>query len=102
MSANAVRGEGELVLGARRLQLRPTFDALVRAEGELGSLFELVDRAAAGAIRLDEMVTLFWHCLHERPDDLDRARLGEEVVAAGLARATPALRAVLTQVLQGR
>lgn len=102
MSVNRARGEAELVLDGRQLRLRPTFDALVRAEGELGSLFDLVDRATAGQIRLEEMVALFWHCLDQQGHDLDRAALGEAVVAGGLAKATPALRAVLTQILQGR
>ena len=45
---------------AERLVLRPSFGALVAAEEELGPLFPLVERAAAGGLRLTEMVALFY------------------------------------------
>ncbi len=93
---NPLRGEGE-VAGYR---LRPTFQRLVEAEGELGPLFALVERAAAGALSLGETAALLWHCIEgERPA---REAFGEALCAAGLANATPALRTVLTQILAGR
>ncbi len=49
MSANPVRGEASIVVNGETLVLRPSFSALVAAEGELGSLFQLVERAADGA-----------------------------------------------------
>ena len=82
--------------------LRPTFTALVAAEGELGPLFALVERAAEGRLSLGELVALFWHCVAERPAWLTRERLGEAVADAGLARVTPALSVLLKQILQGR
>ncbi len=94
---NSARGEAEI---AGHL-LRPTFTALVAAEEELGPLFALVERAAAGELKLSEMVALFWHCLAQRGGIL-RTDLGEAVVAGGLAKATPALRVLLGQILQGR
>ena len=102
MSANAYRGEAALDVGGQTLVLRPTFTALVAAEAELGPLFALVERAAAGELRLAEMVALFWHCIAARPDGLSRERLGEALVELGLATVTPALRMLLGQVLQGR
>ncbi|KQT35351.1 hypothetical protein ASG29_00395 [Sphingomonas sp. Leaf412] len=84
------------------LVLRPTFAALVAAEGELGPLFALVARAADGGLTLSEMVALFWHCRHAAPDALTREALGEAVVAQGVAAATPVLRVLLRQVLSGR
>lgn len=99
-SANPVRGEAVLAVGGGLL-LRPTFGALVAAEEELGPLFALVERAAAGGLKFGEMVALFWHCLVDR-DGWNPARLGEAVVEAGLASVTPALRAVIAQILQGR
>ena len=84
------------------LTLRPTFSALVAAEEELGSLFALVERAASGGLKLGEMAGLFWHCLDERPDGLTRADFSEAVAAGGLAAATPALKVLLRQILQGR
>jgi hypothetical protein len=98
--ANAHRGEATLVVaGAPRL-LRPTFTALVAAEEELGPLFALVERAAAGQLRLGEMTALFWHCL-SGPDGLSREAVGEAVVTQGLAACAKPLRALLAQILQG-
>ena len=75
--------------------------ALVAAEEELGPLFALVERAASGQLKLSEMVTLFWHCLKER-DDLSREGFAELIAEAGLAAVTPALKALLGQILAGR
>lgn len=100
--ANPVRGEAALRVGGVEVVLRPTFAALVAAEGELGSLFALVERAGAGRMTLAEMVALFWHCRHEAPEGVTRERMGEAVAAGGLAAATPVLKAVLRQVLAGR
>ncbi len=96
MSANAARGEAEI--GGHLL--RPTFTALVAAEEELGPLFALVERAAAGELKLSEMIALFWHCLSER-DGILRSDLGDTVMAGGLAGATPVLRVLLGQILKG-
>jgi hypothetical protein len=102
LSANRLRGEASLEVGGQTLVLRPTFSALVATEAELGPLFALVERAAAGELRLAEMVALFWHCIDARPDGLSRERLGDALVELGLATVTPALRVLLGQVLQGR
>lgn len=99
---NPARGEASVRVGGVELVLRPTFAALVAAEDELGALFALVERAAGGGLALRELVALFWHCLRDRPDGLTRDMLGEAVAAAGLARVTPALRVLLSQILQGR
>ncbi|TPG19947.1 gene transfer agent family protein [Sphingomonas koreensis] len=89
-------------IGGETLVLRPSFAALVAAEAELGSLFGIVERAAGGRLGLGEMVGLLWHCLADAPAGLTRARFGEEVVAGGLAAATPVLKIVLAQILAGR
>ena len=102
MSANDYRGEAVLLIAGERLLLRPSFGALVAAEAELGPLFALVERAAAGGLTLAEMAALFWHCIDARPEALTRERLGEALIAQGLARVTPALRVLLGQVLQGQ
>ena len=80
--------------------LRPTFTALVAAEGELGSLFALVERAAAGGLLLSELVALFWHCRVE--DAGARDVFVEAVLAEGLAALTAPLGVLLQQILQGR
>jgi hypothetical protein len=102
MSANPARGEASLIVGGLALVLRPSFEALVAAEEELGPLFGLVERAAAGGLKLAEMAALFWHCLRDRPAALSRERVGAAIAEAGLAKATPALRALLRQILDGR
>jgi hypothetical protein len=101
MSANPERGEAALVLDGVTHVLRPSFQALVAAEGELGPLFELVERAASGRLGIAEIVGLFWHCLKE-PPAIDRAAFGEALVAAGLKALTPALRVLIGQILAGR
>jgi hypothetical protein len=104
-TANPHRGEASLAIaGASRL-LRPSFTALVAAEEELGPLFALVERAAAGQLRLGEMAALFWHCLAERANGneagLTREAVGEAVAELGLATCAGPLRVLLGQILQG-
>ncbi|KQU53091.1 hypothetical protein ASG67_09635 [Sphingomonas sp. Leaf339] len=102
MTANVARGEAALRVNGEAVVLRPSFAALVAAEGELGPLFALVDRAAEGRLGLGETVALFWHCVAGRPDWLTREVMGDAVAAGGLAAATPVLRVLLGQILAGR
>lgn len=101
-SANPYRGEASLLVGGEALVLRPSFAALVAAEQELGPLFELVERAAEGRLRLEEIAALFDHCSGDRPSAISRARIGEAIVEKGLASVTPPLRVLLREILQGR
>jgi hypothetical protein len=102
VSANVHRGEASLVVAGETLVLRPSFAALVLAEEELGSLFGLVERAADGRLALGEIAALFDHLSRGRPPAIDRAMIGEAVVAMGLAKVAPVLRTVLGQILKGR
>jgi hypothetical protein len=45
-AANPLRGESALIVAGASYVLRPSFEHLVLAEAELGSLFALVERAA--------------------------------------------------------
>ena len=99
MSANPARGEASLIVGGEAILLRPSFAALVAAEAELGPLFALVERAADGRLTLAEMAALFAHCAGEAAT---RDQIGEAIAGQGLARVTPALKLLLTQILQGR
>lgn len=101
-AANPARGECALRVNGCELVLRPSFEALVAAEAELGPLFMLVERAVAGKLSLAEIVGLFWHCLREVPDEVSRAMVGEAVTALGLSRVAPVLRVLLGQILAGR
>ena len=100
--ANEHRGEASLRVAGESIVLRPSFQALVAAEGELGPLFALVERAADGRLGLGEVVALFWHCWRDRPAAATREALGEAVTVAGLAATTPVLRVLLQQILAGR
>src|SRR3954471_16589583 len=100
-AANGARGEAALVVGGETLRLRPSFEALVAAEEELGPLFALVERAAAGGLRVAEIAGLFWHCVDARPEGLTRERIGAAIAEQGLAGVTPVLKSLLGQILQG-
>lgn len=101
-NANPHRGEASLQVAGERLVLRPSFGALVAAEQELGPLFELVERASEGKLKLQEIATLFDHLSGGRAPGITRERIGEAVVDTGLARISPVLRVVLGQILQGK
>jgi Phage tail tube protein, GTA-gp10 len=101
-AANCARGEASLLVGGETLVLRPSFEALVAAEEELGPLFALVERAASGGLKLGEMAALFWHCVRERGEAVTRERIGTAIAEQGLAAATPVLKALLGQILLGR
>jgi len=98
--ANAQRGEATLDVAGKPRLLRPSFENLVAAEEELGSLFALVERASAGELTLHEIAALLWHCLplEERPA---RKVVGKAVIAMGLVQAIAPVRAILAQALQG-
>ena len=99
--ANPARGETTLTVSGKTVVLRPTFAALVAAEEELGSLFALAERASEGQLRVGEIAALFWHCA-DRRSGVTREAVGEAVLAMGLVQSAGPLRAVLTQILQGR
>ncbi|MEO6579720.1 MAG: gene transfer agent family protein [Sphingomicrobium sp.] len=102
MSANSHRGEAGFTVDGEILTLRPSFGALVAAEAELGPLFALVERAVDGKLGLAEIAALFDHVSAGRPAAITRTRIGEAIVASGLANVTPQLRVVLGQILQGQ
>lgn len=98
--ANPARGEAALTVDGVTHVIRPSFAALVAAEGELGPLFALVERAAAGALTLGEVAALLWHCIGEGQPE--RERVGAAIVEMGLAGVAPMLRLLLRQILAGR
>lgn len=98
--ANRLRGEASVMIAGQSHVLRPSFENLVAAEDELGSLFALVERAANGALMLTEIAALLWHCLptEARPE---RSQVGAAVLAIGLVEATQPVRTILAQILEG-
>ncbi len=97
--ANPERGEVALTLSSGPVVLRPSFEALVAAEAEIGSLQLALERAAAGDIRVADMAALFWACLADRQHD--RPAFEAELVALGIAAAVPAYRRLLMRVFEG-
>ena len=65
--ANPARGEAALTVGGERVILRPSFEALVAAEEELGPLFALVERAAEGALKLSAWTDAGWRFIAPVP-----------------------------------
>lgn len=100
-TANPARGEASLTIGGRTILLRPSFAALVAAEAALGPLFGLVERAAAGELKIGEVAELVWHCIAERAEGLRVEEVGEALAELGLARVAPILKTLLTQILHG-
>ena len=100
-AANPARGETALAVGGRSLTVRPSFQALVAAEQEVGPLFALVEKAANGTLTLGDTIALVFHCLVDKPDALTRETLGEMVVEAGISVLTPVLRTLLGQIVKG-
>lgn len=98
---NALRGEAQFQLGERPVLLRPSFENLVAAEEEIGSLFALVERASEGALTLSEVSTLIWHCMDTDPRPA-REEVGKAVLKQGLIATTQPVRAILSEVLQGQ
>lgn len=98
--ANPMRGETTITIAGVEYLLRPTFEALVAAEEDLGSLFAMVEKASQGSLGISAMSGLVWHCLpaEARPD---RSVVGEALLAMGLIKATAPVRAILAQVLKG-
>jgi hypothetical protein len=97
---NPARGDVALVLGGQTYCLRPSYQALVAAEAEIGPLFAVIERTCEGRLTLAEMSALLWHCL-DNPSGFTRDTFGAALVAEGLAAVTPSLRALLEQVLAG-
>jgi len=99
--ANTLRGEASFNVAEQEFVLRPSFENLIAAEEELGSLFALVERASAGSLTLAEITGLLWHCLpfENRPA---RENVGAAVLEMGLVNAAKPVRVLLAQALQGR
>lgn len=99
--ANLLRGEAEFRLAGQAIRLRPSFENLVAAEEELGSLFALVERASEGGITITEITGLLWYCI-ENETRPTREEVGQAVLELGLVGATKPVRTILAQVLQGQ
>lgn len=102
MRANRYRGEVPLRLDGRDYVLRPSFEALVAVEAERGSLLTMIERASAGELLLEDIVSLLWACLRAGGVTVERDQVGAMVMRAGVAAVTPAFRDILTMALSGQ
>lgn len=102
-TANPYRGEVAIDLAdGGVVKLRPSFAALVAAEGELGPLFALVERSASGTLCLSEIIALFWHIRADPQLWPEREPFAEALAGAGLVKLTPALKRITGQILLGQ
>ena len=81
---------------------RPSFSALVAAEAEAGSLFQLLERAAGGQARIADMAALFWHCLGDRREGEERSHFETALLLEGVGTLLPVYRVLLSAVFGGR
>lgn len=100
--ANSARGEAQIITAEHSYILRPSFGALACAEGEIGSLFDFVERAADGKALLTEIIALFWHCAILPDATIDRDIFSQQMIGIGMVGLTPALKIILRQILQGQ
>lgn len=100
--ANPERGEVALPLPTGTCVIRPTFSALVAAEGEVGSLFQLLERAGSGDVRLSDMGALFWHGLAGDGGWSDRLQFEKALLEVGLATLLPVYRQLLSGIFGSR
>jgi hypothetical protein len=98
--ANPVRGEIGLPLAGGTVCLRPSFQALVAVEAEIGSLAKAIERAADGDVRLADLAALFWHCGGIGLGG-ERADFEAALEAAGLGTLLPVYRGLLARVFAG-
>jgi len=97
--ANIQRGEASLTLGATVYRLRPSFEALVAAEAEVGSLIALVERAGAGTLQLKDIVVLLHSCALAGGHDVTRDAFAEAVLSEGVAATILPLKTILNSLM---
>ena len=101
--ANPYRGEIGIVLGDKTICIRPTFEAIVAAEKELGSVVGLAMDAADGKVGFAAMALFLWYLIgtpeDSRPEQED---FGKDLLALGIAKVAEIFRDVLTLILNGR
>lgn len=102
-AANPWRGDIAIMIGRQNHVLRPSFAALALIESEIAPLLLLAQKAADGAVRIEDMAVVFRHCLHPFGAEThpDTAVIGEAIVSMGLAEAVGVYRRLLEAVLKG-
>lgn len=98
-SANVHRGEAALTLGGITYRLRPSFEALVRAEEEIGSLIALVERAGTGVLGIKDIAVLLHNCAIAGGHDVSRDDFAAALLEEGISASIPALRSILSGLM---
>lgn len=101
MAANVYRGETALVLGGQTYRLRPSFEALVSVEAEIGSLIAFVERAGSGALSVTDIVVVLHACAVAGGHDIPRADFAAALLAEGIGAGAAPLRSILAGVMGG-
>ena len=90
--ASKARGEVMLVLGGETYALTPGFAALREIEGKIGGrLFDFGWRLELVRITARERADLAHACVTQAGYQVDKARLGESIVEAGVHKTIAAL-----------
>lgn len=100
-SPNPLKGEVEIVLGAERRIMRPTFAAIMEIEGELGGVVPLARRAAKGEFGLRDLAVVIHAGLNGAGGEETLEDVGQHVLEIGVANVTAPVRDFLTNVLNG-
>mgnify|MGYP000853898188 FL=1 len=108
--ANAHRGETEIALGGTTYVLRPTFEALVEIERQVGKpVLALINESQAQGLPLDVLAVVVTECLraHGREtgdrsmQHFNKPRIADLIYQEGLVRVLPAVMAVLVAAVVG-
>lgn len=100
---NKERGEVLVELKDSPLILRPTFDAIVKIEGETGmSVTRLARSLIEGdSLGIGVMTAIIFHGAKAAGSTLDRAAIGELVVRTGIGKITQPVVEFVTAYLVG-
>lgn len=95
------RGDVQLVLGGTSYHLRPCFAALAAIERDVAPVLKLVQSAAAGEVKIEDMATVFHHCCLDDPDKgrPEIAEFGEMIMVAGILAPLRSYRDLLAGML---
>jgi len=79
--------------------LRPSFQALVSAEAEIGSLIALTERASDGQLAINDIVVLLRGCARGGGLDIARDDFAGAVLRGGIAQTVAPLRDILSNIM---
>ncbi len=100
--ANKLRGDVTLDVGHEVWVHRPTFTAIVKIEERLGGVIGVARRAANGEFGVNDVAVILWATfLSNTGKSPSLEDVGEVVIRLGMAKASPVVRQILTNILTG-